>query len=120
MLANFSYTGGDGIEYFGSKDTKFIVIITTMPSSSELSFHNSTGESFKDAVVIKSFHLRSFSGGKRRIQSEAFSAAHEAFVAGTGIPSICQSLGLLHGNPKSVDITALRVKNIAAMRMKDS
>lgn len=56
-----------------------------MPSSSELSLHVSTGESFEDAPEAKSFHVSSFSGGKALTQSEAFAAAHEAFVAGTSM-----------------------------------
>lgn len=123
MLTNFSqliYTGGDGIEYLGCWDIKTIVITTTMPSSSELSFHVSTGESCKDAVEAKSFHVSSFSGGKTPTQSEAFAAAHEAFVDGTSIEPKFQSFGSSHGNPKCVDTTALKVKYIQAMRMKDS
>lgn len=91
-----------------------------MPSSSEHSFHISTGESFKDVVEAKSFHVSSFSGGKALAQSEAFAAAHEAFVAGTSMVWKLQSFGLSHGNPKCVDTTALRVKYMQAMRMKDS
>lgn len=91
-----------------------------MPSSSELSFHVSTGEPSKDAAETKSLHVSSFSGGKTLIQSEAFAATHETFVAGTSMEPKFQSFGSSHGNPKFVDTTALRVKYIQAMRVKDS
>jgi hypothetical protein len=123
MLTNFGqvvYTGGDGIEGFSCSDNRVIVITTTMPSSSELSFHVSTGDSFTDVVETKSFHVSSFSGGKAFTQSEVFAAAHEAFEAGNNMDSKFQSFGLSHGNPNCVDTTALRMKYIEAMRMKDS